>query len=182
MILALDQSLTATGYVVANWGKIISHGVIQTKSEKKKRNIGAMDDACRRTTYIIENIVNEIRQHNVRAIVCEEYAGFSQSKSAADALATSRTIVCAISHILNIPMFFIPVDDVKFEITNNRSANKEDMIKAASRLFPEVLNNYVSSRTKNGWELKTEHLADAIGVYLCGRRLQSIKLLEQVMA
>tara|TARA_R110002074_G_scaffold105742_5_gene228416 strand:+ start:935 stop:1483 length:549 start_codon:yes stop_codon:yes gene_type:complete len=181
MILALDQSLTATGFLVANWGEVLAHGVIQTKPEKKKRNIGSMDDACRRTTFIIEGIMKEIREHNVRAIICEEYAGFSQSKAGADALATSRTIVCAISHIMDIPMFFIPVDDVKYAMTGERSASKDDMIKFASKEYPDVFAKYISSRTRNGWAVKTEHLADAFGVYKAGRKLQAIKLLEQTL-
>lgn len=181
MILALDQSLTSTGYVVGKKGKICSHGVIVTKAEKKKRNIGSMDDACRRTRLIISDIVDQIKYFDVKAIACEEYAGFSQSKASADALATSRTIVCAVSHMMNIPMFFIPINDVKLALTRNKKASKNEMIESAYSRFPEVFESYKSERSANGWEGKTEHVADAIGVYLCARQLPSIKMMENLI-
>jgi len=179
MILSLDQSIASTGFIVAKNGTVFDHGVIVTKAEKKKRNIGDMDDKCRRINYIISAIHKLIKTHKIKAIVCEEYAGYSQSKSAADGLATSRTIIVAISNLLEIPMIFIPAVDAKEELTGKKSASKLDMIEAAAKELNDTFEVYKSSRSKSGWDGKTEHVADAYGIYLAARKNQNIQFIEK---
>lgn len=179
MILALDQSLTATGYVVAFKGVIYEHGVIKTSPEKKKRNIGSMDDACRRTLNIMEELQATIEKHDIRAIVCEEYSGYSQSKASADALATARTIVVAVSYYNNIPMFFVSQNDVKRVFAVPSKASKTDCINAIAGYYEDTFRCYTSKTSSSGWKGETEHVADAIGVYLAGRKLPSIQMIDK---
>ena len=179
MILSLDQSLTNTGYIVADCGHVLAHGIIKTEAQKKKRNIGDMNDKCRRTIDIIDAINKLVNEYRVKAMICEEYAGFSQSKSSSDALATSRTIVVAISRLLNVPLQYIPAMDAKKALTNNKNASKVEMIEAAANVYPDVFKSYRSERSKSGWEGKTEHLADAVGIYLAGRKLTNIQFIEK---
>jgi Holliday junction resolvasome RuvABC endonuclease subunit len=178
MILALDQSLTNTGYIVAYKGKIHDSGIISTESQKKKRNIGDMDDKSRRTAYIIDQVKRLIKTHSIKAIICEEYAGFSQSKSAADALATSRTIVIAVSTLLEVPLCFVSAMDAKEALTNKRTASKDEMLEASLISYPNIMGTYKSAKAKNGFLGKGEHVADAIGIYLAGRKLTVMGFIE----
>ena len=177
-ILSLDQSLATTGYALAFNGEVEKIGIIKTTAEKKKRNIGDMDDKSRRTRFIIEQLQRIIQESEVRAIVCEEYAGFSQSKTAADALATSRTVVVAVSHFFNIPMAFVPACDAKHALTGNMNASKTQMIQAAAAKYPDRFEVYKSTRSRTGFLGTAEHVADAIGIYLAARKLQTIKFVE----
>lgn len=178
MILAVDQSLTNTGFVVINKGSHVLSGVISTKPEKKKRNIGEMDDKSRRTKHIINELLHVINSYSIKIIVCEEYSGFSQSKTAADALATSRTIIVAIASIMDIPMISIPIGDVKIALTGKKTATKTEMINAASDSCEKALAGMESNTSKNGWNSKAEHVADALGVYMASKEYPLIQMLE----
>jgi len=165
-VLSLDQSLTNTGWVVFNRvGKAVAHGVIKTSNDKKKRRLGDMDDKSRRIRDIVDALQNIVKEHNCQQIICEEYAGFSQSKSAADALATARTIVVCLSKFMDIYLVYIPACDAKECLTGNRKATKDQMCDAAGAKYKWFRKSYPSTRSRSGWVGEAEHVADACGMY-----------------
>lgn len=165
-VLSLDQSLTNTGWVVFGKDKKMrAHGVIKTTNDKKKRRLGDMDDKSRRTRDIVDALIVIVNQYNSQQLICEEYAGFSQSKSAADALATARTIVVCLSKFMDIHLSYIPVCDAKECLTGNRKATKSQMCDAAGKKYKWFRKSYRSTRSKDGWVVQAEHVGDACGMY-----------------
>lgn len=169
MILSIDQALANSGVVVFNKkGKVKFHKVIKTASEKKKRNIADMDDKSRRTRDIVLELDNIISKYEVEKIVCEVYGGFSQSKVAADALATARTIIVCLSQLRRIPTVYINAMDGKKALTGNKNASKVEMCKSAKEKY-SWFSDYTSTRAKSGFAGEAEHVADAVGLYLAAR-------------
>ena len=173
-IFSIDQSLTRSGYVIAKQGEIMKSGLIKTENQKRKRNIGDMCDKSRRTRDILTDIVNLIDDYDVKCLVCEEYAGYSQSKAAADALATTRTIMIAISQLKGLPLFVVAAQDAKKALTQNKLASKQQMIAHADNLYPVVMQKYKNLKTQK-WKLEAADVADAIGIYLAALRLPIVK-------
>lgn len=169
VVLSIDQSLANTGYTLWVDGSVKSYGVIQTKNEKKKRRLGDMDDKSRRVRKIVDALDDIIVREQVDKIVCEEYAGFSQSKGAADALATSRTIVVCLSKFRGIPLTYIPACDAKEALTGDRKASKDKMNDCAGQKHYWFEREYSSKAAKSGWNGKAEHVADSIGIYMAAK-------------
>lgn len=176
-VLSLDQALTNTGWVVfTKDGKAKAHGVIKTSNDKKKRRLGDMDDKSRRIRDIVDALISLVEEHNVRQLICEEYAGFSQSKGAADALATSRTIVVCLSKFMNIYLVYIPIADAKIAMTGLRKATKSQMCDAAGAKYKWFRKHYPSTRSKDGWIGEAEHVADACGMYASANKQMLINI------
>ena len=163
-VLSLDQALTNTGWTVFGKDKKMrGHGVIKTTNDKKKRRLGDMDDKSRRIRDIVDALIGIVERFNCTQIICEEYAGFSQSKSAADALATARTIVVCLSKFMDIHLSYIPPCDAKECLTGNHKATKDQMCDAAGAKYKWFRKSYPSTRSKSGWVGEAEHVADACG-------------------
>jgi len=178
--LILDQSLSSSGFIIFDGG-IKESGVILTKKENSKKKagkknpnyngLGEMAEKCRRTREVIDGITGLIKKHNVTTLVCEDYNGFCQDSKAADALATARTVVCGIAHMLDIEFVSIPARKAKAALTGNNKASKDEMVLAAAKRAPRTMSKYKSSRAKIGFNGNAEHVADAIGIYMAYKTL-----------
>lgn len=171
MILALDQSISSTGYVVfddnnypQDWGVIST----EARTGAKKGNLKSMDDKIRRTREILHQLTELYNRWCFTKIVCEDYQGYSQNSKAADGLATARTIVASFSYLNRIELFTIPAKDAKRALTGKMTASKTEMCQAALKKY-EWFTMYESKRSKDGFNGEAEHVADAIGMYLAGK-------------
>lgn len=81
---------------------------------------------------------------------------------------------------LNIPLIEVTATEVKLALTDNGTATKQEMIKAAQRWYPGA--NFPMHQGKIA--LKAEHVADAIGAIHAGVNTSSfqnlLRLFQQV--
>lgn len=175
-ILIVDQSIANTGWLlVNNKSQYVDSGVLSTVNLKKINKVRDMDDKARRTNEIIDCLKEIIFSAKVKILVCEEYSGSSQDSRSADGLSTTRTIVIALSNLLGIPLVPIRVREAKEALTKNKKADKTEMINAASKVCPKAFESLTSKQSRNGWNGKAEHIADAFGIFLASKKKDVVK-------
>lgn len=166
-VVGLDPSFTNFGIAVGEYDlddgtcNIERIEVIQTAPVKKPRNGKALDD-LRRAHEIAHRVMEECEDAD---IVASEIPAGSQSAKSSRALGIALGIVAAAAP------YVIPVSagEAKLFLTGQRNASKEEMIDAATIVYPNLGWNTV---TRDGEQVitatKNEHMADAIAVLLRG--------------
>lgn len=174
LILALDPSLTAFGYVVVNPfnNKCISQGVIRTSPTDKKLKIRKGDDRCRRIHEINTALLHIINNHNIKLILSEQPHG-SQSAVSALMIGVTLGLVQTIADCTDIPIEWYLEGECKYNLLGKRSATKDAIQNAIYEQFPETLS--WSSLPK----YHKEAICDAMAVYHKGKQdSQLIKFLR----
>lgn len=155
-VLTNDPSMTAWGWAVMDLsGNVIKTGCIRTSPETKARRIRAGDDKVRRVNEINVQLLQIIRNNDVCMILSELPHG-SQSASAAVMIGIVTGIVQTVSDVLNIPVEWYSEADAKNRLLGKRSAAKQDIIQAISKLYRVPWKNI---------KYHDEAVADAIAIY-----------------
>lgn len=155
MILALDPSLSATGWAVFDLkGKLFAKGVIKTNSKSKLKYVRNAE----RTRQLAISVSSLIVNHHVTQIYTEVPVG-SKSATAVQALALAQGTVMTVATLEKIPIYGCMARTAKKFLTDDANASKDQMVEAAVTLYPEV------GRIKTKYE--KEAVADAVGVYKC---------------
>jgi Holliday junction resolvasome RuvABC endonuclease subunit len=170
-ILTNDPSFTAWGWVViTNQGEILDFGCIKTAPEQKKRRIRKSDDTGRRTSEIIQKLLEVIKEYNVSFLLSESPHG-SQNASAAVMIGVVTGIVYTLSECLNIPLETYSEGDSKKCLLGKLSATKNETIQAISKLYDIIW-------TKVGY--KDEAIADAISIFhVANKQSPTLKMMRR---
>lgn len=154
-ILACDPSLVGWGWTVLQDHKVVDSGCIKTAPEAKKRRIREGDDRVRRTSELIEALLNVIREYDVSFIVCELPHG-SQNSRAAVMIGIVVGMVQAISICEDIPVEWFSEGDAKKALLGRISASKAVVIKSVEETFEIKIT---------GPKYYREAVADALAIY-----------------
>lgn len=154
-ILALDPSLTAFGWCVVQNNTVVDSGCIKTTPEAKKRRIREGDDRVRRTSELIEILLNVIRKYDISFIVCELPHG-SQNSRAAVMIGIVVGMVQAISICEDIPVEWFSEADAKKALLGRISASKAEVI--------QTIEEKLDVKIK-GPKYVREAIADALAIY-----------------
>jgi len=155
-LLGFDVGFSSIGIarlgIVAQGLTFVDATVIQTKKSGKKREVRAADDNMRR----IEEIALKLSQwvtDDIVAICCESQSWPIQ-KQVCIKIAFTWGIIGALASLREIPIIQSSPQEVKDSLVGNKSASKDDMIKAIRKKFPEV--PWPNATTLH------EHMADAV--------------------
>lgn len=155
MILSLDLSFSATGYVIFEDNKVVTTGVIKVPSkmhEKKQHNFNL------RTGYLAENIKLLFDQYPISEVYFEDLIS-SKSANALKVLTACKTIVITLCTIKAVKYKQVLPKTMKKCITNDANATKDQIIDEINRLYPSALN-------PKDPKYKQEAIADSIGIYV----------------
>lgn len=155
-ILTNDPSFTAWGWAVVDAkGNVLDTGCIKTAPESKKRRIRKGDDRVRRTSEIVQCLLELLQKWDINYILSESPHG-SQNASAAVMIGIVAGIIQTLSDTLHIPVEWYSEEDSKKAVLHKRSATKSEMIKAINLKYKV---KWVKAQYIN------EAVADALAVH-----------------
>lgn len=172
-ILALDVAFTHTGVAVLEYNKetkawdIAYTTCIVTKKETKKRKTYETDDKVRRVRIICRELAAVIKEWQPILISAELPSSGGQSAAAHASMGMAIAVVTCVAELLDIPLRSYTWDDIKLMATNKNSAGKALVQAAIVERWPNLAEEYASSRSKTKYTGNFEHIADAIGAGLC---------------
>lgn len=165
IVLAGDPSLTAFGYVVYNESTkvILEMGCLKTAKEK-----GAVTKSDQnRLTFIAQELVRLISEHNVDQIVVEIPIG-AKSFNAAKALFSIRALIIGVAVAQQVDIQTLGAKNIKEFLVGDKNADKELVFSEVVKSFPQI-KEPVSKMTKE----KRMAISDAIAVYLTYRNIKA---------
>lgn len=159
MILAIDPSLTATGWVRCEFehGELIVHakGCIRTKPSAKKLRLRKGDDDHRRIGVIWREL--RAAAKGCSAIASEQPAGFAKGARAARAVAMSLAVVSCLGQADGREVLWFQPAEAKRAATGKATASKAEVRDAAVAHTPTLLAGLTA-------EPEREAVADALSV------------------
>ena len=125
-LLALDPSLTATGWVVVDVATeaIVAGGVIRTSKAKPSERLLAAQDDARRGRHICDGVLKLIEHWRPAVVAQEAVAG---SKSARAAAALARAQQACVDAVGDLALEWATQQAVKVAATGRKSASKDDV-------------------------------------------------------
>lgn len=159
VILALDPSFTATGWVAIDLVSelVVGAGLIRTKPPKERMTAAEADG--RRGLAIQRGIVAAIREHRPVIIAQEGSAGSKNAKSAAALARAQQACLGAVEAELGAEPILVTPQSVKQHCVGRLDASKEDLEAAAkSRWGPSLLEAIARAKVRGK---VTENIYDA---------------------
>ena len=148
--------MTAWGWVVVDeLSNPIACGCIKTAPENKKKRIRKSDDTGRRATEIISTLLDVVRHYNIQYLLSESPHG-SQNASAAVMIGLVSGVMYTMSECMKIPLETYSEQDAKKAVLHKKSATKDEMIEAISKLYTVKWKNI---------KYADEAIADALAVH-----------------
>lgn len=184
-IIAVDASLANTGWVVYKFENNkwlpVCHGIIQTKKSAAKAGLFCGGDNTRRWKLIVAKLIELNDKYKFSVLACEITSGGVQNASAAKSLFGAQALVIAFCDTLRLPAIYVSPRDVKLALVGNAGASKLDMMEKANEVTG-IGQDYLQTRkgSKNKYELKYEHVADAVGVFEAVKDHDILKMMEKV--
>lgn len=160
-MLSIDGSLTATGFVVLEFGaelhdeKLLEEGFIATKREKEaKRHTYQADQDGMRIDAIVAEMLRLIRRHEPHIVAIEAPAG-AQHANAAKALALVYGALRGALRALGITPLMVQAHHAKIAAAGHRHSTKESVLAAMQARFRITIT---------GNDKRREAIADALAV------------------
>ena len=157
--LSIDSSLANTGVATGIIGPtgivtVNDIGLIETKKTKNKQVRASSDTISRgRTTHNF--IINVMRDYQPAVIFVETPSGSQNS-----AAMKSYGMTCQLIASIFPPPIEVTPTEVKMAALGNKTASKDDMIKWAMDVYPDLPWEMHAEKPK----AKNEHMADAIAI------------------
>lgn len=152
IILSLDPSFAATGYVVLRRPKggkmsLVTFDWIPTHKSRAARQSVTLDD-MRRAQEIACRLITVIN-HYKPTVLCSEVPLGSQSAVASKGLAIVKGVVATLVQVYEVLPIYLNPFQVKKGVCGNKDATKEEVIQAVERVIPELKQN-VYRKNRNG--------------------------------
>jgi len=144
-VLTLDLSINKPGYAIADTdtNQVITFGHLKNNSS---------EGIYKRIDKNLQFFLALIPKYQIEAVWLELPA-YSRRQKSHDMLTAQQGIFKFALYKRNIPVFGISITDIKKHITGKGTATKDEM---------------VESIKAQGYQVKTDDEADAIGIYLTG--------------
>lgn len=167
-VVALDPSLTATGWVAINLvtDQVVGAGVIRTEApsaaEKKHASMAQLSAA--RGLVIQKGVRVALQRHQAILVIQEGNAGSKSAKAAAMLGRAQQACVSAVySRTGGLPLF-VTVQAAKKAAVGKTSASKEQVEAAIRKRWPSVpwellLEGVAQSKRENAYDAASAYLA-----------------------
>jgi Holliday junction resolvasome RuvABC endonuclease subunit len=161
IILALDPSFTATGWVAIDLasGLVVGGGVIRTKPPEASDRSTAAEANGRRGLHIRRGIVAALREHHPAIVVQEGNAGSQSAKAAAALARAQQACLDAIDAELGALPIIVTPQSVKKHAVGRLDASKDDLERFARSRWGESLERMIAGCGTRGKVL--ENVYDA---------------------
>jgi len=149
ILLALDPSLTATGWVASELVSelVVGAGLIRTKPPKERMTAAEADG--RRGLAIQRGVVAAIREHRPVIIAQEGSAGSKSAKSAAALARAQQACLGAIEAELGAEPILVTPQSVKNHCVGRLDASKDDLERyAVERWGPSLLEAILRAKVR----------------------------------
>lgn len=171
IVYALDVALRNCGVAVIqnhknNW-RLIHDQIIKTK--KTPGLLVAEDEVCR-MQHIMSELAKLYRRWVPTAFVAELPHGGARNAKAMRAMSLGKGGIIGAAATLGIPLIHVTPTEVKMAATGYKDAEKDEVIDEIVKLFPSLKSKYRSERAASGWTDEFEHVADAIGAFIAGKK------------
>jgi len=176
-VMSLDAGLCNTGVVITQfepladrWFLPTTPHCVSTQKESERRRIYATDDKVRRVQFIYRALRSEVLHWQPSLLVAELPLSGGKSASAHASMAIAIAICSCLSVEFALPLRNYNWDDVKLAATGARNAGKIEVQRAIARRYPETAASFVNPKKKSGYRDDFEHIADALGAWLCAQQ------------
>lgn len=141
IMLALDPSFTATGWVAINIasGEVVAGGVIRTKPPEAGDRSTAAEANGRRGLLIRRGIAEAIRAHQPAIVVQEGNAGSQSAKAAAALARAQQACLDAVDAEMGALPIIVTPQSVKKHAVGRLDASKDDLERFAKARWGESL-------------------------------------------
>lgn len=158
-ILGIDPSLTSSGWVLLNNGKIKDFGLIKTNTDTEKRFL-----------YIYQEFEKIIKKSKPDEIHIET-PFFGTNAQSSLSLAYVRGALLVLCESLDIPLISFAPQEIKKTFTGSGKANKDDLAKAIAEKYKndkkiKEIGPFSDKNNKN----KTSDIYDALAAASCEKK------------
>lgn len=158
-LLAIDPSLTATGFAVLELGaeteRCVDVGFVKTAPDGKGRHVYAADQDGARIDEIAAELIRLLRIHGPDVVACEAPAGSQHAKSA-KALGLAYGVCRGVLRTFGLTPLMVQAHHAKKAAAGSLSASKDEVQAAMRARFPEA--------DITGTKPRQEAIADALAV------------------
>jgi crossover junction endodeoxyribonuclease RuvC len=175
IVLGIDASLCNTGLAAVDFTRsgasVVATSVVRTEPSPKKRRVLVIEDDARRVAEIAAGVDAAIAKHCPVALVVEA-TGAGKGSKAVRGMALVFGAVVAIAKLRQLPLLQVQPLDVKRATTGQKKAEKDDVIAAVERMFPDV-----------PWPTPAsviEHAADAVGAVLAAKDSETLRMARRL--
>lgn len=145
--------------------KLIAQGVIKTEKNDKKRNVRAADQQVEQIQALIGELRKLVEEHRPRLLVAELPTCGGKSSRAVASMAIAQAAVAATAEYGSLPTEWVTPRENKVGLTGHANASKDDMMRAAAKIWPADEFKHVKGARKGKMRNEYEHVADAVGVF-----------------
>lgn len=180
LILSLDVSMTATGWVIVERGEapgdvptLLDCGVIQTEKMATKENVSTTADSMRRAVKINNTLRDAMGSQKFDLVVVE---AMSWPRNAGAAIKMAMAWGAIAPLIRDYPLIEVGPQALKLSVAGSKSATKKEVELGVRKRIPaissELLETLVPKRALR------EHCWDALGAVLAARQTEKWALLQ----
>lgn len=156
--LAIDASLSSTGYALMVDGDITLVGRVTTKSK---------EDEDGRVLIIAKHLMDICINHRINTIIIEDQYLRMNPKTSMQ-LSRLRGAIVAVLGMLHVKAIYYTASEIKKTVTGNGAAKKDEVAN-------EVLNTYKNNKTVTNigpfidgtGKNKTSDMYDAVAIAMC---------------
>lgn len=180
LILSLDVSMTATGWVIVEHEEapgsiptLLDCGVIQTEKMSTKENVSTTADSMRRAVKINNTLRDAMASQKFDLVVVE---AMSWPRNAGAAIKMAMAWGAIAPLIRDYPLIEVGPQALKLAVAASKSATKKEVEAGVRKLIPaissELLETLIPKRALR------EHCWDALGAVLAARKTEKWALLQ----
>lgn len=164
-VLGVDPGFANVGVMLIEHLRIGSRAefasAILTKAGAKKRSLRQESDDTRRLEQIRNEFSRMLDETKPEIVAIERVPRLRNGKTTRQC-ALGWSVCWTMARERGLPVLVYEPEDIKYEITGDRQASKEEMVKALKGRFP-TFDQWPDTKT-------VEHIADAGGCGILARR------------
>lgn len=155
-ILGIDPSLSSSGWVFLNNGKVKDFGIVKTKTSDEKRFLYISDE--------FEKIIKKYKPDEIHI----ETPFFGKNGQSSLNLAYVRGVLLVLSERLDIPLISFAPQEIKKALTGSGRAGKDEIATELTKMYKDdkVFLKIGPFSDKNNKD-KTSDIYDALAAATC---------------
>ena len=176
-ILAVDIGFAATGmalFQVTKAGEIlVTVQCVREDEDKSKTHTYAAEVDVERTSRSVRKILDFIKLHDVKRIVCELPSAGAQGARANRCMGIATGMIAAVVQSCELAVEWYTPTEVKNAAVGKPSASKDEMMDAMEKVYPDL--------AKIKKKADKEHICDAAACYVAAKNGNMVKMLKSML-
>lgn len=184
-ILNLDPGLEWVGYsiceVTRHGESILAMGLIRTEKSAKKENVRVADDTFRRARYISRQLLDLVREFDIK-LICFENFSPPRNSSVAGKLGYVYGSISMLTEVFNLPVAAATPQAIKKAVCGKVGASKDDVTIAIKRRYRTRSNFKVIQQFEQDYSQVPKnwnHAWDSLGAMISCADNDALRVLRQ---